>query len=118
MDKQKQIEEMANAVELADYKCKECRIANELHKTPHAVKECYNCEMEKLIDIGYGNLKDFAERILNVLDNKMSNLKKCEDNLNKEGNYAGAELMSVRYWEIHDVKSKIEKVTKEYTDNE
>lgn len=53
--------------------------------------------------------------ILGVLDIEMSNLKKCEDNLNKEGNYDAAELMSVRYWAIHDVKAKIEKFIKEFT---
>lgn len=106
MDKQKRIEE--TAVDLS------CSVDLWIDYQSKQYSLDYTSTAENLINAGYGNLKEFGEQILNLVSCEMESLKKCEDNLEQEGNHDGAVLHQVRYWELHRLREKIEKLIKEY----
>lgn len=108
MDKQKRIEEMARVIEFCVHKdCESCkRQGNYRCGAYNKAVDLYNAD--------YGNLKEFGEQVLNLISTEMQNLKKCEENLEKEYNHDGAVLHQVRYWELHRLREKIQKLIKEY----
>lgn len=75
MDKQKRIDKMVSIVNLSSYPCEECEHGAQKHLS----NACYSCEMEALVNAGYGNLREFAEMLK----------KRCERNSDAVGGCGG-----------------------------